>query len=103
MYAIRSYYASNRRHLLPEYHHDNLGAKMVDGEIHHGEAIEEKISLSDRFGLWVSFHVFKQDRYLEVVRRHIAQLCTVHGLAPAWDDELMREAIKWSHDKSKRS
>ncbi len=96
------YVTSNRRHLLPEYHHDNLGAKMVDGEIHHGEAVEEKISLSDRFGLWVSFHVFKQDRYLEVVRRHIAQLCDVHGLAPAWDDDLMREAIKWSHDKSKR-
>lgn len=96
------YVTSNRRHLLPEYHNDNLGARMVDGEIHHGEAVEEKISLSDRFGLWVSFHVFKQDRYLEVVRRHIALLCATHALEPAWDDELMREAIKWSHDKSKR-
>jgi hypothetical protein len=96
------YVTSNRRHLLPEYHNDNLGARMVDGEIHHGEAVEEKISLSDRFGLWVSFHVLKQDRYLEVVRRHLAQLCAAHGLAPVWDDELMREAIKWSHDKSKR-
>ncbi len=96
------YVTSNRRHLLPEYHSDNLGARMVDGEIHHGEAIEEKISLSDRFGLWVSFHVFKQDRYLEVVRRHIARFCADHGLAPAWDEELEREAIKWSHDKSKR-
>jgi hypothetical protein len=75
---------------------------MVDGEIHHGEAVEEKISLSDRFGLWVSFHVFKQERYLEVVRRHIARHCSEHGLEPAWDDELAAEAIKWSHDKSKR-
>jgi len=96
------YVTSNRRHLLPEYHSDNLGARMVDGEIHHGEAVEEKISLSDRFGLWVSFHVFKQERYLEVVRRHIARHCAEHGLDPAWDDELAAEAIKWSHDKSKR-
>jgi hypothetical protein len=96
------YVTSNRRHLLPEYHADNLGARMVDGEIHHGEAVEEKISLSDRFGLWVSFHVFKQDRYLEVVRQHIARTCAEHGLAPVWDDDLASEAIKWSHDKSKR-
>jgi len=96
------YVTSNRRHLIPEYHTDNLGAKMVDGEIHHGEAVEEKISLSDRFGLWVSFHVFKQDRYLEVVRRHIARFCTEHGLEPVWHEDLEREAIKWSHDKSKR-
>jgi predicted AAA+ superfamily ATPase len=96
------YVTSNRRHLLPEYHNDNLGARMVDGEIHHGEAIEEKISLSDRFGLWVPFYVFKQDRYLEVVRRHIAQFSRMHGLEPVWHEELEREAIKWSHDKSKR-
>lgn len=96
------YVTSNRRHLLPEYHNDNLGAKMVEGEIHHGEAVEEKISLSDRFGLWVSFHVLKQDRYLEVVRQTIARLCTEHGLEPAWDAELSKAAISWSHDKSKR-
>jgi predicted AAA+ superfamily ATPase len=96
------YVTSNRRHLLPEYHNDNLGARMVDGEIHHGEAVEEKISLSDRFGLWVPFYVFKQDRYLEVVRRHIAQFSRMHGLEPVWHEELEREAIKWSHDKSKR-
>ena len=50
------YVTSNRRHLLPEYESDNRGAMMVDGEIHHGEAVEEKISLSGRFGLWVAFH-----------------------------------------------
>jgi uncharacterized protein len=96
------YVTSNRRHLLPEFHTDNLGAKMVNNEIHHGEAVEEKISLSDRFGLWLSFYVFKQDLYLEIVEKAIARLCTEYGLPPQWDDALARAAIKWSHDKSKR-
>lgn len=96
------YVTSNRRHLLPEYFQDNLGAKMVEGEIHHGEAVEEKISLSDRFGLWVSFRVLKQDQYLEVVQRTIARLCREHGLEPLWSDEAAEAAIKWSHEKSKR-
>ena len=96
------YVTSNRRHLLPEYFQDNLGAKMVEGEIHHGEAVEEKISLSDRFGLWVSFRVLKQDQYLEVVQRTIARLCREHGLEPLWDDGMEDAAIKWSHEKSKR-
>ena len=96
------YVTSNRRHLLPEFHTDNLGAKMVNNEIHHGEAVEEKISLSDRFGLWVSFYVFKQDLYLEIVQKTIARLCIEHQVAPHWDDELARAAIKWSHEKSKR-
>jgi predicted AAA+ superfamily ATPase len=59
------YVTSNRRHLLPEYESDNRGAMMVNNEIHHGEAIEEKISLSGRFGLWVGFHPFSQDQYLK--------------------------------------
>ena len=63
---ILIYTTSNRRHLLPEYETDNLGAKMVKNEIHHGESVEEKISLSDRFGLWVSFQVFSQEQYLQV-------------------------------------
>ncbi len=96
------YVTSNRRHLLPEFHTDNLGAKMVHNEIHHGEAVEEKISLSDRFGLWLSFYVFKQSLYLEIVEKTIAKLCAEHGIEPQWDDELARAAIKWSHDKSKR-
>jgi predicted AAA+ superfamily ATPase len=96
------YVTSNRRHLLPEYFKDNLGSKMVEGEIHHGESVEEKISLSDRFGLWVSFRVLKQERYLEVVKKTVARICREHGLEPLWDDELSRAAIKWSHEKSKR-
>ena len=65
------YVTSNRRHLLPEYESDNRGAMLVNGEIHHGEAVEEKISLSGRFGLWVAFHPFSQDQYLEVVRQWV--------------------------------
>jgi len=96
------YVTSNRRHLLPEFHTDNLGAKMVHNEIHHGEAVEEKISLSDRFGLWLSFYVLKQGLYLEIVEKTIARLCAEHGIEPQWNDELSKAAIKWSHDKSKR-
>ncbi|MBE0576468.1 MAG: ATP-binding protein [Desulfuromonadales bacterium] len=96
------YVTSNRRHLLPEFHTDNLGAKMVNNEIHHGEAVEEKISLSDRFGLWLSFYVFKQELYLEIVRKTIARLCVENQVEPQWDDELAKAAIKWSHEKSKR-
>ncbi|MBA1148602.1 ATP-binding protein [Ectothiorhodospiraceae bacterium WFHF3C12] len=62
------YATSNRRHLLPEYMQENESSRMVDGEIHHGEAVEEKISLSERFGLWISFYPFSQDRYLEICR-----------------------------------
>ena len=61
------YATSNRRHLLPEHMADNLAATHEGGELHESEAVEEKISLSDRFGLWLSFQPFKQDAYLEVV------------------------------------
>jgi predicted AAA+ superfamily ATPase len=62
------YATSNRRHLLPEYMSDNETYKHTsDGEIHPGEVVEEKISLSERFGLWVSFYPFKQDDYLTIV------------------------------------
>jgi predicted AAA+ superfamily ATPase len=96
------YVTSNRRHLLPEFHTDNLGAKMVNNEIHHGESVEEKISLSDRFGLWLSFYVFKQDQYLEIVQKTIARICVEHEVEPCWDEDLAQAAIKWSHEKSKR-
>src|SRR3546814_1706330 len=62
------YATSNRRHLMPEYMSENLSAKhQSDGEIHPGETVEEKISLSERFGLWLSFYPFKQDDYLDIV------------------------------------
>jgi len=96
------YVTSNRRHLLPEYQTDNLGAKMVNNEIHHGEGIEEKISLSDRFGLWVSFRGFSQEQYLRVVAKCIEQQARKNGTDVSWSKEVERAAIDWSHEKSKR-
>ena len=61
------YATSNRRHLMPEYFDENRDARHVDGEIHPGEAVEEKVSLSDRFGLWLSFYPFDQEAYLRIV------------------------------------
>ena len=68
------YATSNRRHLMPEYMSENLEAKHVGDEIHPGETVEEKISLSERFGLWVSFYPFDQDEYLEIVAQWLASL-----------------------------
>jgi len=99
---VRFYVTSNRRYLLPEYETDNLGFKMVNNELHAGEGVEEKSSLADRFGLWVPFHLFTQDQYLELVRYSVARLCAEHGLAPQWSDDLQESAIKWSRDKTKR-
>ena len=96
------YTTSNRRHLVPEYMTDNLGAKMVNNEIHHGESVEEKISLSDRFGLWVSFRSFSQEHYLRVVQQCIEILANENALNFEWDAALEKEAIAWSHEKSKR-
>jgi len=70
---ILIYATSNRRHLLPEYMKENEDSRMVEGEIHHGEAVEEKISLSERFGLWISFYPFSQDRYLEICSAWLAE------------------------------
>lgn len=61
------YATSNRRHLLPEHMQDNRDTRIVDGELHYSDAVEEKISLSDRFGLWLSFHPADMDRYLAIV------------------------------------
>ncbi len=60
------YATSNRRHLMPEHQSDNQSARVIDGELHQSEAVEEKISLSERFGLWLSFHPLSQDRYLDI-------------------------------------
>jgi hypothetical protein len=85
------YATSNRRHLVPERLRDNLDAKPVDGEIHQGEAVEEKISLSERFGLWLSFHPFRQDDYLDIVRHWLASL----GVASDGED-VTRAALQWA-------
>jgi predicted AAA+ superfamily ATPase len=97
------YVTSNRRHLVPEYDSDNRGAMLVEGEVHHGEAIEEKISLSGRFGLWVGFHPFSQDLYVDVVRRWVEKLGAKLGTPVPWAEEARQAAILWSQKKGDRS
>ncbi|SDT97828.1 ATP-binding protein [Halopseudomonas salegens] len=97
------YATSNRRHLLPEKRSDNLAAELVDGEIHPGEAIEEKVALSDRFGLWVSFYPFSQEQYLTVVRHWLEQLAAAYELPWQWTPELQQEAIRWATTRGNRN
>jgi predicted AAA+ superfamily ATPase len=97
------YVTSNRRHLVPEYESDNRGAMMIEGEIHHGEAVEEKMSLSGRFGLWVAFHPFSQDLYVDVVRRWVEKLCAGIGTPLEWTREAEAQAVLWSQRKGDRS
>ncbi len=97
------YVTSNRRHLVPEYESDNRGAMMVEGEVHHGEAAEEKISLSGRFGLWVAFHPFSQELYVDVVRRWTCKLAEKVGATLEWTKEAESAAILWSQRKGDRS
>lgn len=96
------YVTSNRRHLIPDYVNDNLGNHVKGGEIRASETIEEKSSLSDRFGLWVSFDSFSQQQYLVVVQQCIDRLGSEYDQIIEWNDELEKAAIQWSHDKSKR-
>ncbi|PLX91745.1 MAG: AAA family ATPase [Desulfuromonas sp.] len=96
------YVTSNRRYLLPEYDGDHLGGKYVKGELQQSEIQEEKSSLSDRFGLWVPFHVFSQDRFLEAVKLCIDRWSKQLGKEIPWDQDAQQAAIKWTHQKSKR-
>ncbi len=96
------YVTSNRRYLLPEYDGDHLGGKYVKGELQQSEIQEEKSSLSDRFGLWIPFHVFSQDRYLEAVKLCVERWSKQLKREVPFDKELEQAAIKWSHQKSKR-
>jgi predicted AAA+ superfamily ATPase len=94
------YATSNRRHLLPEYMKENLSyTHTEDGEVHPGEVIEEKISLSERFGLWVSFYPFTQDEYLIIV----AQWLSSHGLASGDIAAARAEALVWALERGSRS
>ena len=97
------YVTSNRRHLIPEYESDNKGAMMVEGEIHHGEAVEEKISLSGRFGIWVAFHPFSQDQYLDVVRQWVGKLAERCVAEVPCDLACEQAAVLWSQKKGDRS
>jgi len=91
------YATSNRRHLMPEYMAENLETKYVGDEIHPGETVEEKISLSERFGLWVSFYPFDQDEYLDIVGQWLK-----HFGATA-NDAAREEALQWSLQRGSRS
>jgi predicted AAA+ superfamily ATPase len=94
------YATSNRRHLLPEYMKENLSyTHTADGEVHPGEVIEEKISLSERFGLWVSFYPFSQEEYLTIV----AQWLTALGLPASQVAAATPEALVWALERGSRS
>jgi predicted AAA+ superfamily ATPase len=94
------YATSNRRHLLPEYMSDNLSYKHTeDGEVHPGEGVEEKISLSERFGLWVSFYPFSQDEYLSIVNQWLTAL----GFDSAAIEAARSEALLWALERGARS
>jgi len=99
----RIYVTSNRRHLLPEYETDNRGAMLVNNELHHGEAAEEKISLSGRFGLWIGFHPFSQGQYVEVARQWVVKLSRQCTVAPVWDQGGEKAAIEWAYIKGDNS
>jgi uncharacterized protein len=94
------YATSNRRHLLPEYMSENLETKYKGEEIHPGESVEEKISLSERFGLWLSFYPFSQDEYLAAVMNWLAQLGVKNIVM---NEALQNEAIQWSLQRGSRS
>lgn len=94
------YATSNRRHLLPEYMDENLTYKHhPDGEVHPGEVVEEKISLSERFGLWISFYPFSQDEYLAIV----AQWLRAFGVAEGRIAAAQKESLVWSLERGSRS
>ncbi len=94
------YATSNRRHLLPEYMKENLSyTHTEDGEVHPGEGVEEKISLSERFGLWVSFYPFTQAEYLTIVAQWLAWF----GISPVAIEAARPEALVWALERASRS
>ena len=102
------YATSNRRHLLAEKNSDNARSALVDGELHHGEAVEEKISLSDRFGLWLSFYPVRQDEYLDMVSRAVEKLVRQFASAQGSSDDFQpesyrQEALRWALGRGVRN
>jgi len=94
------YATSNRRHLMPEKMSDNAGYRHGDdGDLHPGETVEEKISLSERFGLWLSFYPFRQDDYLDIVGHWLAGF----GCTPAQIEAARPEALQWALGRGSRS
>ncbi len=95
------YATSNRRHLLPEYHAENLQTQKIGDEIHPGEAVEEKVSLSERFGLWISFYPFSQEEYLRVVHHWLAEY-GVPGVRIG-AEETRLDALQWALMRGSRN
>jgi predicted AAA+ superfamily ATPase len=94
------YATSNRRHLMPEHMRENLETRYeANGEIHPGESVEEKISLSERFGLWVSFYSFNQQDYLDIVAYWLSQF----GCDAASIDQARQPALQWALERGSRS
>lgn len=94
------YATSNRRHLMPEYMQENLNpTTTANGEIHPGEGIEEKVSLSERFGLWISFYPFSQEEYLAIVRQWLTNLGVLADAHAAAE----KEALVWALERGSRS
>ncbi len=91
------YATSNRRHLMPEFHSDNAEYKWIEGELHPGESTEEKISLSERFGLWLSFPPFDQAQYLEIVAHHLK------ALGGKMSEDARAESLRWALERASRS
>lgn len=93
------YATSNRRHLMPEYMQENLETKHVGDEVHPGETTEEKVSLSERFGLWLSFYPFDQDHYLDICAHWLREF----GVPEAAVAKARPEALQWSLMRASRS
>jgi len=94
------YATSNRRHLMPEYMKENLSyTHTADGEVHPGEVVEEKISLSERFGLWVSFYPFSQDEYLTIVGQWLSSF----GVDASAIEAARPQALVWALERGSRS
>lgn len=90
------YATSNRRHLMPEYFHENSGAS---GELHPGEAVDDKLSLSERFGIWLSFYAMSEEEYLTVARHWLGHF----GPAGPAGPELAKAALEWAADRGARN
>ena len=93
------YATSNRRHLMPDYMSDNLATKYEGDDIHPAESVEEKVSLSERFGLWISFYPFSQDEYLSVAAHWLEH----HGWQQGMNEEVRRACLQWSLSRGSRS
>jgi len=104
---VRVYATSNRRHLVPEFNSDNNAANVVGTEIHYGDEVEEKISLADRFGLWLSFYPITQDHYLAIVDHLFAEAGSLSANDRAQGQPgtsaLHAEALRFAQSKGGRS